>query len=452
MKHTVKIISIFIFFLLASCVGKEEELFEKSAAQRIQDEVTEVNDLLLSAPNGWVMYYFPTESRTGVHFLLRFQPYNLVQSFTINKFNQYAPPYKCDTLSEGLYKVLPETGAVISFETGIQNIHYFSDPTTIIEEEEATLGVGFGGDFQFRVFSKSEDKIIIKGVKRGVKLIMRRLADTQDYLEFFQKINSLSANIFNTNAPQLFISANNSVLEITKTKNGMMTYPDEVEVDGDMTEETKNLPYLISDNGLILSNVKEVGGLKLHEFVLNDDQTALIDVDNPDATITGPVSADYFFTAIDRYKHLWAIAPDEDMSPAFRTAYERVANSFSSVGYTLTQISFRYNTTQKKHALYIEFLNSSKKSIGGYLYLTRTRTGEDIVKHDLSPDDDGNIGDVNGRASYNNRDGMPELVELLFNSFKVEAIQGRKLIESPRMKLTGDSNPEMSFTVKLNNK
>ena len=44
---------------LVSCVHDEERIFEDSASARITKYLEEAQKVLVSAPNGWVMYYYP---------------------------------------------------------------------------------------------------------------------------------------------------------------------------------------------------------------------------------------------------------------------------------------------------------------------------------------------------------------------------------------------------------
>ena len=44
---------------LLSCVKDEERIFEDSASARITKYLGEAQKLLVDAPNGWVMYYYP---------------------------------------------------------------------------------------------------------------------------------------------------------------------------------------------------------------------------------------------------------------------------------------------------------------------------------------------------------------------------------------------------------
>ncbi len=58
---------IYTFYLLCnlacicSCVNEEADLFDSSAAQRLNQAVTEYTDLLENSENGWILDYYPSE-------------------------------------------------------------------------------------------------------------------------------------------------------------------------------------------------------------------------------------------------------------------------------------------------------------------------------------------------------------------------------------------------------
>lgn len=62
---------IYTFYLLCnlacicSCVNEEADLFDSSAAQRLNQAVTEYTDLLENSENGWIMDYYPSDGSLG---------------------------------------------------------------------------------------------------------------------------------------------------------------------------------------------------------------------------------------------------------------------------------------------------------------------------------------------------------------------------------------------------
>ena len=55
MKLTHYILSILATGLLFSCAPKIDPIFDDTSANRIEEEIETVQEILLSSPNGWLM-------------------------------------------------------------------------------------------------------------------------------------------------------------------------------------------------------------------------------------------------------------------------------------------------------------------------------------------------------------------------------------------------------------
>ena len=74
MKLTHYILSILATGLLFSCAPKIDPIFDDTSANRIEEEIETVQEILLSSPNGWLMdwketlnspYYKPMNKSSG---------------------------------------------------------------------------------------------------------------------------------------------------------------------------------------------------------------------------------------------------------------------------------------------------------------------------------------------------------------------------------------------------
>ena len=66
----MKKIYYILFLLLAgfcfnSCVSEEEDLFDKSAAERMNEALTKYKAILQDDPQGWVMEFYPSDRSMG---------------------------------------------------------------------------------------------------------------------------------------------------------------------------------------------------------------------------------------------------------------------------------------------------------------------------------------------------------------------------------------------------
>ena len=73
-KILFSIIALTALLAFQSCQKDDDEIFEKPAAERIQEAVDNAKTLLESAPNGWEMQYFTGENynRGGYTMFMKF--------------------------------------------------------------------------------------------------------------------------------------------------------------------------------------------------------------------------------------------------------------------------------------------------------------------------------------------------------------------------------------------
>ena len=65
-----KILSISLILAAAlaftSCVKEEEDIFDKSAAERLNEASDLYSKRLMASPNGWAMQLYPTNEATAI--------------------------------------------------------------------------------------------------------------------------------------------------------------------------------------------------------------------------------------------------------------------------------------------------------------------------------------------------------------------------------------------------
>ena len=77
-----KIYCLLVLFAAAciniSCTGEVDDIFDKSASERIEDAIKSDTEILTSAANGWVMYYYGNKNYGGYNVLCKFNKDNTV--------------------------------------------------------------------------------------------------------------------------------------------------------------------------------------------------------------------------------------------------------------------------------------------------------------------------------------------------------------------------------------
>jgi hypothetical protein len=174
MKMTMNKKNIFIYLLLAlpllltSCLKDQEDLFTDSASARTTKYLAEVQDVLTSAENGWLLNYYPDREQSygGAVYTLQFDDEQVTVSSEIAGDPNYT--------ETSTYILNNEDGPVLMFDTYNQLMHYFATPS-------GSSGAGgyeaYDGDFIFIILGISEDKntITLKGNRSGNIMYMHRM-------------------------------------------------------------------------------------------------------------------------------------------------------------------------------------------------------------------------------------------------------------------------------------
>ncbi|MDR0232597.1 MAG: DUF4302 domain-containing protein [Dysgonamonadaceae bacterium] len=416
---------------LTSCFFEEEDIFEKSAAQRMNIALAEYFDLLTSSPNGWVLNYFPTDDQIGYTLLMNFDKNSSVRIAAKNQFtsNQYK-----DSVS--LFQMVGSNGPVLTFDTKNPILHVFSNP-------EDPDGLGMEGDYEFIVMRTSPDKIILKGAKRGVYMDLTRLPEDQNWVDYFKKLDEISNLMFNRSVSRILLTVNGFVYTLD---NGFSHTFLKVPEGGDAITENERIPFIVTDKGIQFSKIWEVNGAKIRDFHLSEDKNELLCVDKGEnAKITSLFPADFFFSFINNRRGMAFINSDASMSTSIKSAFTAVNNGVIAQSRRLDYIQF-VNDRNWGPSLAIRTSRTGGNNIEGFLNFTMTKINDSEINFAFN----GFTGsfDRNGQIYYNTYNGVSEFVELIKGSYKFE-IQGYALT-SIKMRLTSTTDPNKWFDLIAN--
>lgn len=168
-------------FTLQSCSNKEDEIFEESPSARLQALIDKTQATLISSENGWVMDYFPDRDLSYGGFLY------------ILKFDKQTVEAYCELSTElsesitSLYKMSNDDGAVLTFDSYNEFLHFFATPSSGRYE-------AYDGDFEFKIMKVEDDLITLKGKRSGNTMYLHRL--NEEPVQYLEKCVETSDNIF----------------------------------------------------------------------------------------------------------------------------------------------------------------------------------------------------------------------------------------------------------------
>lgn len=188
----------------AACSRDEESLFEKPAAIRAQEAITNAFDVLTSNEAGWEMAYFPNleADAKGYNMVLKF---NKNGNVSVTAKNSATTANKILTDTASTWAVKSDYGPILTFDTYNDVFHAFSDP-----KED---GAGHLGDYEFLILKATPELVLLKGKKHSAYTVMRPMKNT-DLPAYFAACEKMQTNLF----------GNNNIVTLTQGNEKMYLY------------------------------------------------------------------------------------------------------------------------------------------------------------------------------------------------------------------------------------
>ena len=183
-KFLLYIMGVISMLSFQSCLHDDKELFDESAAERLEHATEETKQILESSTSGWAFQYYLGDEYTsgGCTYLVKFKDgkadvaLDLVDDPT--------------NITHSSYDVVKDQGPVLTFDTYNEWMHYFANPNSD--------GTTNGGDFEFSVMKISNDTIDLKGRTTGNKMRLIRLPENTDWSTYFNAMYDFEDNMFDS--------------------------------------------------------------------------------------------------------------------------------------------------------------------------------------------------------------------------------------------------------------
>ena len=247
---------LFIYLLLAlpalflqSCQTEEENVFDKSYAERMDDFLQKAQETLVASQYGWALDYYPkgNQSYGGVAYTIKFTRDNAIVRYENNPD---------DGEVKSLYKMKEDDGPVLSFDTYNTFLHTYATP-------KSGEYRGKEGDFEFVIDSIGADRIKIHGKRSLNTMYLHKLSGEAS--EYIEKVTELT-NLFVFSDVALNIGGKPYRLVVTDKNNRQLAI-----YDGDKI--IAESAYAFTDKGIRLYEPITLNGVKLYDLTL-DAETA----------------------------------------------------------------------------------------------------------------------------------------------------------------------------------
>lgn len=312
---------------------EDDFIFDKSAAERLNEATDKYSNLLTKAPYGWAFEYYPTGDADdgALLYALKFSKDGTV--------TVAGDPYQeHNVLNESsLWDIILDQGPVLSFSTYNNLIHMWADPLND--------GEGYMGDYEFSfVYDENEDPekvVMLRGKKRGLKSRLKMIDENVTPEEYLLDVDGKMQQIF---PPSMKNYALLNIGEDVYRLDGMSTMVPEyypfgtdpiffgqpnsyllAKYDGKY-EMRYNYDFYNSDSTLVEKN-----------FFFDAEKQEFVGV-NGNARITPPVSHSLLCDGLLAGDITGArLLKSCDMSDSFKALWTAAENALKSKNYTLNE-------------------------------------------------------------------------------------------------------------------
>jgi hypothetical protein len=254
-KIILSILLVMAAFSLQSCLHDDQNDFDQSAAERLDQAALSDKTLLESASNGWILRYYAGQNYQygGYTYLVKFKDGKAFVS------GEIAP----DTMvSSSSYDVIKDQGPVLTFNTYNEIMHFLAQPYSDQVD-------GLQGDYEFVIQKTTQDSVFLKGKKWGNHMVLIRLPEETSWKTYLDSIADIDKNMMYSFVAK---DAGDSI--------------GKVNMDGDNRQFTslsggddENVAYYVSTTGIDLQTPVKLHGKSVQHFVFNENDMTLSCID-----------------------------------------------------------------------------------------------------------------------------------------------------------------------------
>ena len=479
MKKIYRITALLMLLpiVATSCFKLEEDdIFDKSAAERLTEMAGEYEDILTDKGGKWQMEYFANSEMQGFVYLMTFRKDGTV---TISGENEYIGGVDLNNgktemkfgTADSQWDVITDNGPVLSFSTYNKYFHLFSRPDDFLNTSNGNGSNGYGleGDYEFTLLKYSGDTLYIKGKKREMEMLMTRLPSDTDDKAYLDEVVASSGKYFSSIIPRAFLTLpNGKRYVITGGSSLNMTIYDEFAED--ILTSTFSSNGIIGHDSFGFMNPLTIDEYTVQHFTPREDGSLICFEDKTSTISAGDLAKDCFCDSLNMLRP--KSQPSGDSPEAIAAACENVKaekisdatkktnyweiNQNLTTGAVKTAIE-ELNSQLPKRGSFKNFVSAVKFCYMGYpmqkymllvdikvtqsstltckFYYTPEFTGADQLKMNYIESD----GQTTTQAYIDNYSGMMHLIEAVMGSYKLSAAS---LLAPNRMTLTSTAKAD----------
>ncbi|WP_289659678.1 DUF4302 domain-containing protein [Flavobacterium panacagri] len=367
-----------VMLQLTACTETEvEQKFDKTPTERLNAQKSELQEVLLTSPDGWRAVYFTDDKQLG--------GFTHLFKFTADGKVEMASDFNTASTTKFTSDYNIQLGSTVSLVFTTKNrIHLLSDSSPTASPTTALRGKGYLGDFQFLYYGQDNGELIFKANRTAgdtnsseIRFVKATAQDWDDLPKNFLMIpNVIGSNVFGANrGVEIFDGTTKKTYDFYPytTITRFTNYND--------PNSTNGIGIGYTPNGIVISPAIKVGEQKLSNFIYNSADGSFT------ATGTNGVSASIKYSNIP-----FVITTDyKPMLKSPSTAYGYIAANLATApsnsvlcNALLNEINSNLPSTQKVNRVQFTFNDANGDS-----YIAYTFTGgKTTIFHNITVKED----------------------------------------------------------------
>ncbi len=430
------------------CVHEEDDIFDKSAAERLNEAKDVYFSRLTDSEAGWAMEYYPTngdEAPQGAGYLM-LADFNKDNSVKVGMRNSMTGNNYLEDTS--VWEVITDNGPVLSFSTYNNCVHLFSDPG-IYE-----TGLGYEGDYEFVIVDMEQgaQQGFIKGKKRGTYVRLTRLPEQTDFQEYINDVQSFQSRIFSASAPNLdYIHyGTDSLMVLAEGSTGI---PNIYPYGKDAIAFESYHPYLIIKKDdqyyLRFKNVLTTNSdnVAVQEFKYDADQDKFFSIEDQSYYIEGENPGRFLNDKLTgtSTSH-WQFNRTSEKSSSVQELYDNIYNDFQTIEYTVENMTISRIADVTALRITCSYMKRQgtryvKQSVTYVYDFDISYDGENLVMKYTAPE---NAASTTAAGTFAS---IPAFLNALSKTYNVEAETTRFNLGSVRMTAADNSGFWLTITL-----